>query len=82
MILSFNNFIGALALCGVIYYLFQSKFEMGALISVLILFVVAVRRTLVASKEISVQFISILDLRKDTKQLDRIFFCCTKSLRK
>ena len=73
MILSFNNFIGALALCGVIYYLFQSKLEMGALISVLILFVVAVRRTLVASKELSVQFISILDLRKDTKQLDRIF---------
>lgn len=67
-----DSFLGALALGVVIYYLFQNQMEVGELASLLIVFVLAIRQTLGAGKQLSVHLLAILELRRDTRQLARM----------
>ncbi|WP_316863003.1 hypothetical protein [uncultured Cohaesibacter sp.] len=71
--LHFDNFLGALVLVAVIFYLFSSEMEMDATrASLLILFIVALRQTVGLGKELSREFTALLDLRRDTDKLQYI----------
>lgn len=68
----FDNFVASAVLGGIIFYLFEIELEVGALASLLIIFVVAIRQTLSASSELGNQLLAILALRQDIKLLETI----------
>lgn len=69
----FDSFIGAVVLATIIYYLFHSNIELDAFYaSLLIVFILALRQTIGAGKQLSSQISLVLELRKDTYLLNQI----------